>query len=77
MGDAIKAARAQLKNDKGTTMTQSDLAKKIYQPAGVVNDYERGTAKPDQNILRDMERVLKVHLRGDKIGQPKVLGKKT
>lgn len=76
VGDAIKTARANLKNDKGQTMTQKDLATKINQTPTVVADYERGTAQPNEKILSDMERVLKVILRGKNIGEPKTYGKK-
>lgn len=76
VGNAIKTARGNMKNDKGAPMTQKDLATKINQTPTVVADYERGTAAPNEKILGDMERVLKVYLRGKNIGEPKVFGKK-
>ncbi|KIW00150.1 uncharacterized protein PV09_08326 [Verruconis gallopava] len=76
VGNAIKKARAEAKNDKGQPMTQKDLATKINQTPTVVADFERGTAAPNEKILSDMERVLKVYLRGKNIGEPKVFGKK-
>lgn len=76
VGDAIKNRRAQLKNDKGGTMTQSDLAGKISKPVSLIIDYERGTAAPDQQVLSKLESILKIHLRGDKIGEERTFGKK-
>jgi len=76
VADAIKKARAAAKNDKGTPMTQKDLATKINQTPTVVADFERGVAPPSEKILGDMERVLKVQLRGKNIGEPKTYGKK-
>lgn len=63
----IIAARRQAMDPK---MTQSDLSKKILEPARVVADFEKGTAKIDQNVLRKMERALGIKLTGSNIGGP-------
>lgn len=47
-------------------MTQKDLAIRISEKVGVVNDYESGKAVPNPNIISKMERALGCRLRDPK-----------
>ncbi|KAM9957491.1 hypothetical protein ACTFIW_011905 [Dictyostelium discoideum] len=61
---AIQRARNALK------MTQKELAFKINERPGVINEYESGSAIPSQAVLSKLEKALNVKLRGKEIGKP-------
>lgn len=71
-GKVLQQARQNFKDAEGKVkpMSQGDLAKAINQKGSVVQEYENMKATPNPQILGQMERILKVKLRGAGIGQP-------
>ena len=78
LGKVLQRARQEFKDSTGASkpMSQGDLAKAINQHSKVVQEYENMKAVPNPQVLGQMERILKVKLRGKDIGQPLTFGKK-
>ncbi|KAK6421855.1 multiprotein-bridging factor 1 [Oleoguttula sp. CCFEE 5521] len=73
---ALQLARTQLKNQKGTTMTQKDLASKANVDVKAVADLERtGADFPSMDVVLKLQKAANVRLTGSNIGEP-MLGKK-
>ncbi|GIZ42547.1 hypothetical protein CKM354_000580900 [Cercospora kikuchii] len=73
---ALQQARTQLKNQKGATMTQKDLASKANVDVAVVAALERvGADFPAMDAVLKIQKAANVRLTGSNIGQP-MLGPK-
>lgn len=73
---ALAQARNGLKNQKGNTMTQKDLAVKANVDVKVVADLERtGAEFPPMDAVLKIQKAANVRLTGSNIGEP-MLGPK-
>ncbi|KAF2224124.1 multi protein bridging factor 1-domain-containing protein [Elsinoe ampelina] len=73
---ALQQARQGLKNQKGTTMTQKDLASKASVDVAFVAALERpGADWPAMDFVQKIQKAANVRLTGAKIGEP-MFGKK-
>ncbi len=63
-------ARALTDARAAKNMTQKQLATLVNEKPQVIQELESGKAQPNHAVLGKLERYLKVHLRGSKIGQP-------
>ena len=68
---ALSQARNGLKNQKGNTMTQKDLANKAAVDVKYVADLERSGAEyPPQDVVTKLQKAANVKLTGTNIGDP-------
>lgn len=73
---ALAAARNNMKNQKGNTMTQKDLAVKANVDQKMVADLERvGAEFPGMDVVLKLQKAANVRLTGSNIGEP-MLGPK-
>ncbi|GAA5883587.1 hypothetical protein JCM16303_004898 [Sporobolomyces ruberrimus] len=72
LGKVIQKARQGYVNSAGENkpLSQGDLAQMLNVKSTIVQEYENMKAKPDPAVLGKMERILKVKLRGNNLGQP-------
>ena len=67
---SLDVSRAIQQGRMAKSLTQKELATKINEKANVIQDFEAGKAKPNQQVLGKLERVLGIKLRGKEIGTP-------
>lgn len=71
MAKALQTARASMKNAKGTTMTQKDLAAKASVDVKYITALERAGADwPAMDFVNKIQKAANVKLTGSNIGAP-------
>ncbi|MCJ1362880.1 multiprotein-bridging factor 1 [Acarospora aff. strigata] len=68
VGQDVAKAIMTYRQKANPKLTQKDLANKCNTTVQIIAQNETGKAIPDQKLLGNMERVLKVHLRGPHLG---------
>jgi len=74
---ALSTARNGMKNQKGQTMTQKDLANKANVDVKYVADLERvGADFPAMDVIQKLQKAANIRLTGSNIGEPMLGAKK-
>ncbi|RVX75557.1 Multiprotein-bridging factor 1 [Exophiala mesophila] len=76
VGREVGQAITKRRNEITPKMTQKDLATRTNMKDTEIQQFENGSAPPDQTKLGRIERVLGIKLRGSDIGSPLTFGKK-
>ena len=76
VGREVGAAVAKRRNEMVPKLTQKELATKVHSDSTTIARIELGKAPPNQELLRNISRVLGIKLTGTEIGAPLFAPKK-